>query len=973
MGILTGLMLATQVEGKNFRIPDEYYPPQSIEDVYTVIRGPCDTIDSETGEEKPCDIPTDLMNAQCGGWNVGESVNGKIPLVEGLPGRRGDPFGNIPSGMARRDEESGLRADGLQYPDTAEGMGTVCDVGQNTIEKIVWDFEAQGYITVNCAHPYFEDPPCLWRRDGQTEPPPHTPPKCSAFCGWLNEYTYENSCNHLDCKPINIRLVCSGDPPFCVLACVDQNGNAAWQNRWLCSDEWIEIGPTIFSPAQGNCVGDLRGLENRCEDFPWCRRPSTNGGNGKPYRSFHRKYQAKYTRDAVPDVPADVREKEARAACYGFYAEFDPKRKITDSPDKRCIIDIDVSELPETQKGKGQYGQNSDLPDDPPIIRNPDFNEAEDVWYPNIGAGISFLNKILFEEELDRDLSQAILDADIAKMKAIYQIRPERPFAITNLLRAFDDTVSNERGDERTVVQWWQKFETDAHKLFTPPVVRLFLPAAWSFGVDPLDPLFVGPREEQDEAAGDPRMEAIEVQLAAREDLLGQIAAYLERSLLLNIQEEPVPVVVPLGSPTEFRAIAQAWETWAEQRKIQYGEDEPPSEVRALIEKLEDYARKIENVRQLRAELPRYIGRLLEHQKAITLRIGEWVEGNLNAYKAFLEQWRERRELQETWKELQQALVNFHDKTNTPWCKNDRFTTSIYSLLDPWLPGREALTGDGLPGLSVPDEEDFVFDLSTMQITAGSAKLPVLKPTQIRLNIPLPPPPENLPEHLDRLSLPDLPDVPSIHELVETVLPPVQEGGGPLSMVSPPVIDLEPSRQALAIALGMMQGMSSTYDEFWKSLRPNLELACEGWDRPPLCVHVETDLLERFTRIGARPAVLLREDFASRGQPRTPVVAGSDVYTCDQKDHACPSILPEKRFPRDGWQILFPETDERNEEAFLKGIRRAVRQSTLTEDAEHFQGDTPYNVTPDKLYPVFGVPRSVSLPPETPPTPPEAP
>jgi len=56
------------------------------------------------------------------------------------------------------------------------------------------------------------------------------------------------------------------------------------------------------------------------------------------------------------------------------------------------------------------------------------------------------------------------------------------------------------------------------------------------------------------------------------------------------------------------------------------------------------------------------------------------------------------------------------------------------------------------------------------------------------------------------------------------------------------------------------------------------------------------DLLERFIRIGSRPAVLLAEDYDSHGEPR------SDPSTCPPDDHVCLFLNTQARFPKEGWK-----------------------------------------------------------------------
>ena len=85
-----------------------------------------------------------------------------------------------------------------------------------------------------------------------------------------------------------------------------------------------------------------------------------------------------------------------------------------------------------------------------------------------------------------------------------------------------------------------------------------------------------------------------------------------------------------MGSPTELRAIAESWCTWGigyTNRTITDDQadsrinncDGAPSEVLALMQKLELYAERIEDVRGLRGELAYYLSRVLQTQRDIVL------------------------------------------------------------------------------------------------------------------------------------------------------------------------------------------------------------------------------------------------------------------------------------------------------------------------------------------------------------------
>ncbi|MEK7591633.1 MAG: hypothetical protein AAB489_05525, partial [Patescibacteria group bacterium] len=931
-------------------------------------------------------------------------MQGKIPVVTGVPGRGGNPLGNIRSGMARRDET-------LTYPDmgTTRGLGTACrpyvgtpgDLASSRITVMQWSGNgpAEDKIPIEVQHPYYEDPPCLWRTGWQQTDPPHNETKCKEFCEWVNginpEYPKNVEYTFWDCKKA-VEIIDPITGESYGWECIEDG------DKYICTEDWIDIPYSKgfpWHPWDSDLAAIIPTLKQYCDpntsmpnigDLPnarkcigeSCRTPPSD----PPYMSFYRKYVGSYERDpVVTDKDTDLSGRAGAVACYGLYNEFDPKTKLTNYRDQRCVISIDVSGYPDSQKGKGMYQGQMPFPADPsgPLKRNPLFNRDKDLWYQNLGGGISFLNTKIFEEIFRKDLSNALLTVDEARQSATQPFyTTNKKEAATSLIRAYDDTVSNERGDKRTVAEWWQRFENDAKRVFSRPVVRLFLPPAWSFGVDPLDPLFTGETERED--PGDPttalrrdsRMKAIDIQLHAEEDLLGRIAAFLERQATVKIQEEAVPLVYPLGSPVEFRAWKQAWITWKTKRKGPAGATfTGEADVDTLIAKLEEYAVLAENVRLLRAELPRFVGRLVAGQRNAVEKIGDWMKENLTEYRNYISFVRSIDGLREEWKRIQKSYANFHDKTNMPWCKNDRFTVPIYSLLDPWMPRRDGsqdrdldsdeiqdcAAEDGFPRLC-PDEElrDLVFDFSNMRLksSATPVKIPVLKPTLVRLRVPMPPgldatgadaeinPPD--------LWLPNFPDPPTIADMIgDSPEPPIIE------LNAPPVMDastLIPDQQlinqwwvALGYARWIVDGMNGAYGVFWDSIR----MFDEAWadrenrDAPPLCatsqglvelkpleccgwtlehcVHVEMDLAERFMRIGARPAVLLQEDFASKGEKR--------VYPdCDPKDHVCAALYPEERSAKNGWQILLPEQEGLGA-ADLENLRTRVREKTLTPSA----------------------------------------
>ena len=150
---------ATENLPEPYRIPTAY--PSNIGEIRDVTG---DALQGWEGE-----IHQDLSErAVCGGWDMSDTVQGKIPVVSGVPGRKGIPLGNIPSGMAARDESSGALGDGYLYPDVSEvkGWSTACQAG---------------------FPPYLDDgPPCKDPNNKNYG----TPKQCEDLCPRINAWQF---------------------------------------------------------------------------------------------------------------------------------------------------------------------------------------------------------------------------------------------------------------------------------------------------------------------------------------------------------------------------------------------------------------------------------------------------------------------------------------------------------------------------------------------------------------------------------------------------------------------------------------------------------------------------------------------------------------------------------------------------------------------------------------------------------------
>jgi len=937
--------------------------PGSYADLYKTIK-------KDLKADGKGNIPANLDKAKCGGWNMEESVEGKIATVTNAPGRKGKWDGDIPSGMAVRDED-------LSFPGGGTGLSTLCEEKKDTIQKtvsygigFVGDLTGLEIIlesTTDIPHPYFEDPACLWDGSGKVDNP-QTPPKCRNTCDWLNTFTY------LDCKQKMPDIFCYGEGD-----CIDVTVCFEWENRYTCSDEWVDD-----EDVQKNCR-ECKGEECRCGgEEASCFKGTMNG---KPYASFYRRYDASYKRAKVPDAPKDVAEKKGNIACYGKYDEFDPKTHQTQEKDMRCIIDIDLKEMKETQKGKGKYGQDSNLPDPAPAKRNDGkFDEKKDVWYTHLGQSFSLISDSLFSDAYERSIGKVLGNSDAldkGMQKATVQLTPAKPIAEHSYTRAFDDTA-----ESRVIAKWWQEQQTLLQTYAHGPVLRLVLPSTWAIGAS-TDPFLKGSTAAEtdagkDEDSLDDRSKRIEVQISADEDTFGEAIAFIERSFTLQIVEEPIPVTIPLADPVELRATAAAWCAWAAAKEGKADCSSAPGDVKELMDSLRKYADDIEKYRSLRALLSDHVAEILKLQNEVVKPLTDWMKGNIEQYKESVKARKQvATDVAPTLESVQQLLQKINNETNMPWCMNQRFTLPIYSLLDPWLPSRSdvgAVSANGLPVFPAPDgiPTDFVLDISRMSYMQTPFTIPVLKPVQVRLDIPKPP---------DTKAIEKLPD---IGQEIERIKKALDESKGKLPKVktkgTPPTITMpEPLKpevvEKMKVAAGqiftLFNTMYRTYGDFWQSmgpLRPEKEgweewerklvgqkekLECE-WGKFP-CVHVEMDLVERLTRVGSRPLVMLKEDYKSSGSGRTlPNV-------CPPEDHVCLLLHPEETKPVQGWEIRGPTTQSVTD--FLDSIRSTMMSITFPSPLGSVETDAmpPYDAsTGQRAQGISTVPSSTIIPEKKP-------
>ena len=749
----------------------------------------------------------------------------------------------------------------------------------------------------------------------------------------------------------------------------------------------------------------------------------------RQFVSFFRRYNnASYERDDLSQyVPRDQASMSGIPFnCFGLYYEFDPKLITTVSEDYRCIVDMtnhrrDFERLKDTQKGTGNFGEELNYPD-PPFWDAPIPPEPSHTEFPPTGPrpfifgarslwGNDFLNVVAdgsnTVDSKEGRYEKGFLELETMEMRPTVQMTEDEPRSTGSLMRAFDDTVADVN-PERSFVELWQEIGTKEQVLFTPPKIRMALPTAWSIGLDPLDPLF-SPKPLEELTANwkeDPLMQSIEIQLEVRDDLLGDIAQYILNTVIPQVEQETMNIVVPLASPPELRSIKEGWCHWYKYQNKKGDCDQVNNgELQELLDKLEEYAVRIDEYRKLRAELSEYLSKYLNFRQDVLGNVADWYKENLEFFREFETSKQQLLALQAKWQEYQRIYREYDEITNMPWCMNTRFTTPIYSLLDPWAECRcrgetedrpgclpdppdcsdgidndedgpidgadidcdnpppyharrmrywdpwciETTKAELLEAAGGTDIPDMVLDLSHLSVSTGVLKIPVLEPVQVQYDLALLRPPSPQTKDPTIPSLPELPPIPSIVEGMDENIVNFEVSDPP--EVGVPILDdlfaVEEVIDSLDVEDKLAE-MRESHRKFWDSVQKNLgDNDCNRFNEGR-CMHVEMDLKERLTRIGSRPAIQLKEDIQSHGKFRES--AGS-LGDCPKSDWVCQVLRSEYTYPKRGWHIEI-EGDTNKQ---LEPIRTKILQDTIQ------TMNIPMKSLPIEILPSLDFPPAIPL------------
>jgi hypothetical protein len=193
-----------------------------------------------------------------------------------------------------------------------------------------------------------------------------------------------------------------------------------------------------------------------------------------------------------------------------------------------------------------------------------------------------------------------------------------------------------------------------------------------------------------------------------------------------------------------------------------------------------------------------------------------------------------------------------------------------------------------------------------------------------------------------------------------------------------------------------MSGMLNRYEKFWTSITPLREppangkldpkyddtadpddtaslkqrFECWRWDSDT-CQHVEMDLIERLTRIGARPFILLKEDYQTTGWKR--LFPG----VCLPWEDMCNMLRSETILPDTFWEFGNPTRQPQIMDLLREGIRQKTLPAPLgsvpQEELPPYDSNSQQERNQDPELNLEDIGPSLSIPPGIDLTPPKPP
>ncbi|MEQ1849657.1 MAG: hypothetical protein ABL890_03650 [Candidatus Peribacteraceae bacterium] len=651
------------------------------------------------------EVRDNINSVQCGGWfnpETGlEDSTVPIPTVNGVPGRANqDPLGNPISGVGTRGD--------FEYPDSAMGFMTACNITNRDINPEQWCL-----INMNTA----------------------TPEQCKKLFKKLTE--------ELPQKVLDGSFSSRDPSVTCTTSRFGGIGRPPIVERHYC------FMPPYTTPGTGdppyNCTGQACRTTNPPEFR--CAGPIVIARQS----SFHRHYP---TNVSTPDGQTWDFDTE----CYEQYKEDDPKDKVTSDGDDQCEVvlsetaTIQQDEYPGWRDRNDVIGQKGETAPTLGAVREPDPapRSATEPWKLDTQTNLAIVDYYAWaRDRRERGMNPRLSDTLGAAIESKHTASRVGGTAYTD---HFDDTA------ERDIAEFWEREQRTLLALTREPNVHIILPALYLHGLTEDNPLFDLIEDETPLPTG-----VVQVTLRAGLEDVGAALQSIAESRLLRVEEVKIPVLVPLAGDIDQRIAA--WTVWKSQEELEARVAERESyagDADAVIDKLKQYKVRLEEVRRLRNATPLFLQRVLERDHEMRRVIADWYASLADQIETAIRGGESRQELQRIWKLLQRGL-HLADQCQLLWCSNQRFSTPIYSLLDPWWGDRSSgdtrnfsYAPESITDLGIRPSDDYRFDFSRFSFSGNVVRVPVFELVQVRINLPTP----QVGKRPELAEMPDLPPVP---------------------------------------------------------------------------------------------------------------------------------------------------------------------------------------------------------------------
>ncbi len=694
--------------------------------------------------------------------------------------------------------------------------------------------------------------------------------------------------------------------------------------------DWCKALWTKEQKEYPNCT-DCKGSE--CRSAPEVpspvKDPQYDPLNGSRYDSFYRRYVATHTLADIPQTNSteeNDKNIEVNLACYKWYkeADLDP----SNPGDRACIADdLQLYKLTsrKMEKGNEEWNKQESSSSAGPCTAQP---------WPGCGGGSCPPGQAC-ESAIGASTCTCRMQSSssIEHKAGGFTLDPAHKNDSTFSAPALPETETGRILGETQEGKYVTAMNTLERRMEgLPPTIQLILPSVKTR--DELALLF--PPTDPD-AQPSP---LTDITVPLRPGLIEAVREVLRHAIFSRIREEPIPVVVPLLSETELQSAIEAWEGWKKEGELNPSLNTTGTD--AIIAKLQEYRRQMQDYRKMRAALPSALAAALTRREELSQAVDEWVASRLAPYQQAMISQDAVQRLVGSWRNLKEKLTNIV-QLNQQYCKND-----MTSAFLPWLEKQ-----DNFEPPEIPPEtpRHLVFDFSNVFIEgaeeAAAIRVPVFRVVQVAIKLPLPPLPHPDP-------LPDLPPVP---ELPELSTDPIDISKEYETEPTPEIpLNYEELANKFDDLANQLSDVRQQYDDNLWTEEQHEDFSCPnpGSDG---CVFPETKLWNVFMRIWSPIGAFL--DFNKPPVP-PPLYPLGPSSQCPAGDDQC--LLQEQLLKR-GLRVTLPKESEGNGDAY-DPLRLQMRQQILDDDGKLIQqgSDVPlFEEKDDRLFESYPVPRDVPL------------